>query len=364
MGGRAPGAAAQDGGAPPDARQRLRDARQNLAAAQQQVRDAARQTREETVRRRREAARQRQADARQRREAQRQGPGVSDTITRTARLGRNGTLELRNASGRVAVTGGGDALKIEAVKRVWHANEATARAFLAEIEVEVAERGDTVEVRTRYPRGRSASRDRGLSSAVDYTVTVPAGASVVVSAVSGSVRVTNTGGDVRAETVSGDVHVSGSGRPRSAKTVSGTIEIEGGEGDTLAASTVSGSITARGLKVRELDLRTVNGDIRLTDVGSDRVRAEALSGDVEYAGRLAANGRYDLRSHSGRIQVTPADGSGFDVEAATFSGAIRSDYGLTLTNTRSNRRVSGTFGRGGALLALRSFSGDIAIVRK
>lgn len=349
---------AQDPAPPADPRQRLRDARRQLAAAQQQVREADRQTREDTVRRRREVLRQRQAEARQRRVARRQGPGLSETITRTARLGRNGTLDLRNASGDVTITGGGSDVTIEAVKRVWHASDATARSLLGALDVEVTERGGAVDVRTRYPG------DRDFNGVVDYTVTVPAGTSVVVTAVSGTVRVNNVGGDVRAETVSGHVQVSGSSRPRALRSVSGNVDIDGGQGDTLTASTVSGSVTARGARVRELELRAVSGDIRLTGVESERVRAQTLSGDIEYAGRLAPNGRYELRSHSGRIDVTPGDEAGFDLDAVTVGGALRSDYALALTNARGARRISGTFGRGGAWLSLRSFSGDIAVARR
>ncbi len=256
------------------------------------------------------------------------------------------------------VLASGNDVTIEAVKRVWHASDARARSQLGALDVEVTERGGGVDVRTRYPR------ERDFNGVVDYTVTVPAGTSVIVTAVSGTVRVSNVGGDVRAETVSGHVQVSGSSRPRALKSVSGNVEIDGGQGDTLTASTVSGSVTAKGTRVRELDLDVVSGDIRLTDVESDRVRAQALSGNIEFSGRLAPNGRYDLRSHSGRIEVTPRDDAGFELDAVTIGGTLRSDYAVALTNARGNRRVSGTFGRGGALLSLRSFSGDIAIVRR
>jgi DUF4097 and DUF4098 domain-containing protein YvlB len=121
-------------------------------------------------------------------------------------------------------------------------------------------------------------------------------------------------------------------------------------------------VTVRATRVRELDVDVVSGNIRLADAEIERVRAQTLSGDIEYAGRLAPNGRYELRSHSGRIEVAPRDDTGFELDA--FGSRVRSDYAVALANARGTRRITGTFGRGGALLSLRSFSGDIAIVKR
>ena len=71
--------------------------------------------------------------------------------------------------------------------------------------------------------------------------------------------------------------------------------------------------------------------------------------------------------------------TGFELNASTFSGDITSDLELTSTfggeadrraTGRAARprtpgqRVRGTFGDGGALLELNSFSGDVKIVNK
>jgi len=124
------------------------------------------------------------------------------------------------------------------------------------------------------------------------------------------------------------------------------------------------------LKVRTLDVTSVSGQVRV-EAESERVRARSISGSIDYAGPLARNGRYDLQSHSGRLQMTPMDGGGFEVDAATVSGQFRSDVPLTLTERlqrprtgRGNRRVVGTVGDGGALVSLRSFSGDMIVGRR
>ena len=102
------------------------------------------------------------------------------------------------------------------------------------------------------------------------------------------------------------------------------------EADEFAASSVSGDVIVNRLKASGFDAQTVSADLRLTDVEVDHASIRSVSGDIEYAGRLARNGRYQFQSHSGDMRVTPADARGFAIEASTFSGDVRSDYALTL----------------------------------
>jgi DUF4097 and DUF4098 domain-containing protein YvlB len=295
------------------------------------------------------------------------GPEFTEPFSRTVRLGRNGTLDLQNVSGDIAVTGaGGDDVRLEATKRVRHPNESEARSILSAISIQVQERSGRVEVRTDYPRRRT------WSGGVDFTVAVPRDASVTLRSVSGTVRVTNVNGEIRAESVSGDIVTSSARRIRVAKTVSGNLEISDAEADELVAGSVSGDVTINKLKGTGFDAQTVSGDLRLTDVDVDHASLRSVSGEIVYSGRLQRNGRYQFQSHSGTIRVTPDDTRGFAIEATTFSGDVRSDYPLTLQSVpgnglqpgRRSRSVRGAFGDAGATLSLQSFSGDIVIVKR
>ena len=294
------------------------------------------------------------------------GPEYTENFSRTVRIGRTGALDLQNVAGDISVTGGGgDDVRIEAVKRVRHPNEAEAKALLSEIEIEVADRGGRVEVRTEYPRRRN------WSGGVDFTLSVPRDASVALRSVSGTVKVTNINGELRAETVSGDIIMMTAKKLRVAKTVSGDVEISESEADELSLGTVSGDVIVNRLKGSGFDAQSVSGDLRLTDVEIDHASIRSVSGDIDYSGRLARNGRYQFQSHSGDIRVTPADAKGFAIEASTFSGDVRSDYALTLQTSPANsftpgrnRSVRGSFGDAGATLTLQSFSGDIVIVKR
>jgi DUF4097 and DUF4098 domain-containing protein YvlB len=316
---------------------------------------------------RRAAQQAREAERRRRNEARR-GSEYTDRISRTLRLGKNGTFDLQNVSGDVVVTGGGGSeVRIEAIKRVRHPNESEARALLQAIDVRMEERNGNVEVRTDYPR-------RNWSGGVDFTVTLPRDANVILRSVSGDVRVSNLNGDLRAETISGDLVATSVRRIRQAKTISGDVEISGTDTDDVAAATISGTLVAKGIKARSVDLQSVSGDLRISDVESDRTFVKSISGSIDFSGQLARNGRYEFQSHSGDVRVAPTGSSGFSIEASTFSGDLRSDFPLTLqgnppnrpfVNRGPNRRpLRGTFGDGGAVLSLQSFSGSITVVKR
>lgn len=327
--------------------------------------DAAR--RAQDVQRARERLRRVQNSARERR-ALRQGQEVTESVSRTARIGRDGSLELTNIAGRVTVTGvSGDEVRIDAVKRVWHRNAEQARALLKELEIEVTEGAARVGVRTRYPRQESYDAE------VDYTVAVPQNARVTLRAVSGDVVVTNVRGELTAEAVSGSVTVSSVGDVRLLRSVSGSVSVDGAAGAGLTASSIGGAITVRRAKARMIDLRSVGGAVHVSESEADRVAVRALSGDIEFGGRISRNGRYDIESRTGRVVVAPAGSDGFEVEAATRDGEFRSEFPLTLRESTSGprrgngprvRMVYGTFGDGGGLLTLRSYSGGITIERR
>ena len=317
----------------------------------------------------RAAQAEREAERRRRDEARR-GPEVTENFSRTVRLGRDGTFSLDNVAGNIEVTGGGsNDVRIDAVKRARNPDSSEAKAVLQDMNIDISERGGNVDVRTDYPRYRN--NRRGWYGSVDYTVSVPRDARVTLKSVSGEVKVTNVNGDLRAESVSGDVVLSNVRRIRFAKSVSGNVEIADAASDDVTAESVSGNVIMRAVKTRVLNLQSVSGNVRLTDVDVERAESRAVSGDVEYSGRLAPNGRYEFHSHSGSVRVTPANAQGFDVEATTFSGNIRSDYPMTIQGSSfvqrrgpGNQTMRGSIGGGGAMLILQSFSGNISIVRR
>ena len=301
------------------------------------------------------------------------GPEQTERFSRKVKIGRDGRVSIANISGDIVVTAGsGDDVSIDAVKRT-----RGGQGDLASVRIDVEERGGRVDVQTTHT-GRN---DR---VSVDYTVVMPATASVDVHSVSGSVKVTGVHGSVRAETVSGNVTTTDTPRLENAKSVSGDVYLTGAAADgDLSAASVSGNVTAKGLKARGLDLGSVSGDISLSDVSCDRLTIKTVSGNVEYAGTIVRSGRYEITSHSGTVRLLLDNPSGFELNANSFSGSVRSELPLTIggdsgrrdRDTRddrdrgrrdgsNNRAMRATFGDGAATLTVRTFSGNIIIAKR
>ncbi len=302
----------------------------------------------------------------------RQGPETVDKTSQTFKVGADGGLDLTGISGDVRVTGGGTEIKVEATKRVRHRDPAEAKRLLNDLRVEMNNFNGRVEVRTVYPR-RSSGRDRGISASVDYTITVPPGATVSVHSISGDIAVSGVRGEVRAETISGDVNVDRATNLALAKTVSGDVTARDvGGAATMVLSTVSGTVIGSDLKVRSLVAGSVSGSVRLSGTEIERVEAKSVSGNIDFDGPLARAGRYEFSSHSGNVRVVIAGSTGFELDADTFSGSVRSEVPITLRTMgrddrrrgTSNRAIRGSFGDASALLSIRSHSGSVVIAKK
>lgn len=273
---------------------------------------------------RREAEVQRRSGARGgRNEAE-----ISEAFSQTVRLLPGGTFDLLSGAGDVTVNGGGGReARIEAIKRVRDTVAARARTAINQVRIDVAERGGNVEVRTIQPRGPSRVT-------VEYRITVPENTNLILRSTSGNLRVQNMAGD------------------------------------ELSANTISGRIMLRDLTSRMLDVHSVMGDMQLHDVETRRAFVQSTSGNLEYSGRLVPTGRYQLQTHRGNIRFVPSGEPGFDLEAMTFSGDLRTDFVLKMLEPLAGRPgprplklLRGTVGDAGAMVTASTFSGNVVIVK-
>ena len=154
--------------------------------------------------------------------------------------------------------------------------------------------------------------------------------------------------------------------------VSGDITVTGVDGDHLTIRATKrvdgrGSAAADGLDRVEIDIEAVARQ----GVESPRVEVETVSGSVTFDGALAADGRYGFQSHSGSIFLTVPDGSGFELDAQSFNGDLRSDIPILVGRGDPSRQtpifgggsraIRGIAAAGGARFELSTVSGDMAI---
>jgi hypothetical protein len=274
----------------------------------------------------------------QRRGPVRQGSGeaaaeTSEPFTYTARLSRGGTFELRNMTGgNVTVNGGeGREVRIEGMKLVRNAGP-RAQAALDAIRIDVAERGGNVAVLTMSRAGgaRTAQTNRTIAI-VDYTITLPPNANVVLRSGTGDLRLHNVSGDV------------------------------------FELNTLSGNVVMQELRGRMLDLYSVTGNMSLQNIAAERALLQSMGGNIEYVGPLVHAGLYKFITHRGNIRFAPSGAPGFDLDAKTYRGALRSEFQLLQVPPRSPRPVQralkGKVGDAGAAVTASTFSGNIVIIK-
>lgn len=310
------------------------------------------------------------------REGQPQGRSERETqtekISRTVNIGADGEIDVSNIAGDILVTrGSGTSAAIEVVKTARADTVDEAKALLALVTVDIAERGPRAEIRTRYP-GREEMRGRGRRNFhvdVAYTIAAPQNTRIIARSISGTISVRDISGVLTLESVSGSVKLANAGRMANAKTISGNVEMIDSRIDgALSAGTISGTVKLQKVSARQLSLSSVSGSVWLQDVACERIEGQAISGDIQFAGDFEPNGRYEFTSHSGSVRLALGGKTGFQVEASSFSGDIKTDFPITLeggqTNMRRAKALRGKHGDGSAFLDLTSFSGSIVITKR
>ncbi len=200
-------------------------------------------------------------------------------------------------------------------------------------------------------------------------IRVPEASSLDIGVVSSDIDVTGVRGEQELQSVSGDIVTQGYDGAVSAGTVSGDVEVAGanesasGEWDL---SSVSGDVTATDLS-GELEAEVVSGEIEIAGGSFTRVSAETVSGDIGFSGSLPGDGRMDMESVNGGIDIEFLGevSARFDIE--TFNGRIRNCFGPKAERTSKyapGLELSFTEGSGEGRVSVSTLNGSLDICKK
>lgn len=269
-----------------------------------------------------------------------------------------GTLRAQRLDTTLAVTGqprlSVNNLSGTIVIRSWSRGQVRIQAEYDRADVVITRAQDRISVRTETHRG---------DNEVDYTISVPRGTSVEVSAVSSDVHVSDVCGSISLNTTSGDVDVTCIDGDSQIQTVSGDVTVSNARARHLEVGSTSGDVVVRDLH-GSLATNAVSGDLTLTDIVGDEVTAETVSGDVQYDGAIQDNGRYSFEAHSGDITVRVPSTMNATVTVSTFNGDFSSDFPVTIQpGPHANNQWEFRQGNGSARIRLNSFNGTINLRR-
>jgi Putative adhesin len=197
--------------------------------------------------------------------------------------------------------------------------------------------------------------------AVDYEITVPAETTIRAHSGSGDQVIEGTRGNIDVQTGSGDVRLTN---------LTGEVRLQTGSGDVRArgiAGAVHGGAGSGDIEIEEtgpgdVELHTGSGDINVRGIQGG-FRAEAGSGDVTAEG--TQNGTWEVRTGSGNVHVRLPANAAFDADISTSSGTVDVEYPMEMTVQgrvqETRKSIRGKVRGGGALLSVRTGSGDIQI---
>lgn len=195
-------------------------------------------------------------------------------------------------------------------------------------------------------------------------VRVPRAASVDVRVVSAPLVIDGLdGGTIAVDSVSGRTRINARAATLKVKTVSGGIELAGHAGQA-DLQTVSGDILAPTLG-EGAKLQTISGHIQASGGPWKHLTLSTVSGDVQLAGSLAADGNIGIDSMSGDVQLQLPENTSGKLRASSFSGDLRSDFGTPQTPEHGpGSSLDATLGDAHGVINVETFSGDLRIRKK
>ena len=270
-------------------------------------------------------------------------------VDKTMDAAADGNVSISNVAGSVDVQG-------------WSRNQVEVTGDLGDdVEELIFERdGDEIEIKVKIQRRHS----RDVSS--DLIVKVPSASSLEVHTVSADIDVAELSGEQSLESVSGDITTEAHHSDIDVNTVSGDLEIEGDNQSMRSRlSTVSGDIDTENL-AGETGVESVTGDLVVINGVFDRASLGTVNGDIVFHAQLLEDGRLDVETVNGGVDIEFAGdvSARFDIE--TFNGDIRNCFGpepVRVSEYAPGYELKFTEGGGSGRVTIETLNGDLRLCK-
>ncbi len=255
---------------------------------------------------------------------------LTESNTQAFTVGGIPSVSIANTSGNVRIVPGDDnSVHVSYTKEAKAQDDATARAILDNIEVDLTQTGDAISVATRFDK-HGAFRQiftGGTRINIDIAVTVPRATNLRLVLNSGAATLTGiTGACV--------VHVNSGHLTASDMRIIDQGELRLNSGDVQLENVTVAALTR---------LEMNSGNILLRDVTfAATVDLRANSGTIKGDLTLADSADLRLTINSGSINLTLPETTAAHVEAAALAGALHvNGFPLTITRRYAATRMSG-----------------------
>jgi hypothetical protein len=184
----------------------------------------------------------------------------------------------------------------------------------------------------------------GQASTADYELQVPEEATIIVTSSSGSITVWNVTGDLVFESAES------------------AVSIQGISHSHIHIKTLGGSVSVTNVSDSHLEVSTISGNVELRDIRRAVVSVHSGSGHIQFVGD-PGGGLYEMKSHTGDIDVTLPVTASAGVSAKAVKGQVENSFPVEAKRRISllPRHSSGLMHNSGptASFVLNSYSGNI-----
>ena len=229
------------------------------------------------------------------------------------------TVAVQTTNGAIDYRGDAEkSIAIQAHKVVRAPDQATAAAFMQQVQIQIEPQADILRIYPTYPKP-----PRHVEVEVTFIIHGPQQINVSGHSTNGAVALHQVEGTVQAASTNGEVRVS---------------EINGG----VSAKCTNGGVSANRLTLTAAsEFSSQNGNVRVNvQQGQAPITATTVNGSVH---------------------VTLPPGYQGQLDARTQNGQVRTSFQPQIT-ARARNRLAGQIGGGGeALLKLQSQNGDVTL---
>ncbi len=274
---------------------------------------------------------------------------AAEDVNRTLDAAADGDVYISNVAGSIVVHG-------------WTRNQVEVTGELGNgVEELIFERdGDEINIKVKLPRHSFRN------GSADLAINVPEASSLQVHTVSADIDVDDVQGEQQLESVSGDISTAAYSAEIEAESVSGDIEIDGdNQSSSFSFHTVSGEIDVENVS-GEIRMESVSGDVSAINGAFTRAIGNTVNGDIVFRLSLLDEGRMDLETINGEVDVDFEGDVSARIDIETFNGSIRNCFGPESVRTSKyapGRELSFTEGGGSGRIKIDTMNGNVRICK-
>jgi RNA polymerase sigma factor (sigma-70 family) len=261
---------------------------------------------------------------------------VKEVVTKSFKTGRAPRLVLDLFNGSIDLVADTEGhVEVRVTKRGAGESEEAAQAALKNIDVKMAQEGDSVRVTVKR-----LEEIKQTNSGASALVRVPSGAVLELHTSNGEVSLQGGSGEAYVQTANGEIEVKKRSGPLQLSTSNGAITIAGGTGS--------------------MDLNTSNGAITV-EADHAELKARTSNGSIQFQGTLA-RGDHSLHTSNGNIDLIVPASAQFRFDAQTSQGHIGNAFSKERPPGKAKNHLAGTVGQNpSTFIELRTSNGTIAL---